>query len=295
MIRVRSNAKLNLFLRVLGRLPDGYHEIESIFHTVAFGDDIAIAGALEPGVRVEMRLDDGVRGEIPAQAENLAFLAATSLMTRVGATTGVDIEIDKRIPMGAGLGGGSGNAAGVLIAVNELLDAGLDRAALNEVAESVGSDVPYCLLGGTALVTGRGENLTALPSPPSTFFVVGLCEEPLLTRDVYAKWDEVGSREVVGSATMSMALSSAEPEEIAQLLHNDLEDAAFELRPELRSLKQAMVSAGALGAGMTGSGPTIFGVAASRAHAESVASRLDGTFDRVVIAESAVACVERLD
>jgi 4-diphosphocytidyl-2-C-methyl-D-erythritol kinase len=242
-----------------------------------------------------MTLGEGVRGDVPPHDENLAFVAAKTLVDRVGATTGLDIDIAKKIPMGAGLGGGSGNAAGVLVAANELLNAGMDRSALNEVALAVGSDVPFCLLGGTALVTGRGEKLTAMPSPESMCFVVGLSADPLLTREVYSKWDELEPVDAIGSATMTMALSSGDPGEIAQLLHNDLEPAAFALRPGLHAKKEAMAAAGALGAGMTGSGPTIFGIASSKEHAKEIAAKVTGSFDRVVIADSAAACVERLD
>jgi 4-diphosphocytidyl-2-C-methyl-D-erythritol kinase len=294
-ISVRSNAKLNLFLRVLGRLPSGFHEIESIFHTVAFGDNIDVVASAEPGVRVDMSFDDDTQADLPRHDDNLAFIAATRLLERVSPSGGVEITIRKRIPIGAGLGGGSGNAAAVLVAVNELLDAGVDRATLATIGQDVGSDVPYCLLGGTALVTGRGEKLTALPSPESMFFVIGLSSEPLLTRSVYAKWDEVGSDEGTSSAEMTMALSSDGPTAIAELFHNDLETAAFALRPELRSKKEAMIDAEALGAGMTGSGPTIFGVATSEQHAKEIAARVEGSFDRVVVSGSAVACVERLD
>ena len=136
--------------------------------------------------------------------------------------------------------------------------------------------------------------MTPMPSPESMFFVVGLSQEPLLTRDVYAKWDDIGARDV-GSATMTMALSSGDPKEIGRLVNNDLEPAAFALRPGLREKKEAMAAAGALGAGMTGSGPTIFGIASSKAHAAEIAAKVEGTFDRVVIADSADACVERLD
>ncbi|HET7483614.1 MAG TPA: 4-(cytidine 5'-diphospho)-2-C-methyl-D-erythritol kinase [Actinomycetota bacterium] len=294
-IRVRTNAKVNLFLRVLGRLPDGFHEIESIFHTATLGDDIDIE-QLADADRIEVSMDfDGIVGEAPETEQNLAYVAAQRLRERMGDERGWRIAIRKRIPVGAGLGGGSGNAAGVLVALNELLDAGIDRQTLDAIARDIGSDVPYCLLGGTALVTGRGENLTALPSPDSLHLVLAMSDEPLLTRDVYAKWDELDAPGSSASAPMGMALASGDASEIAAFLHNDLEAAAFALRPELRDGKELLVEAGALGAAMTGSGPTLFGIAESEEHANEIAARVEGHFARVVPVSSAVACVERLD
>src|SRR5688572_17471973 len=158
--RLRTHAKLNLFLRVIGRRPDGYHEIESIFHGISLADEIAIRSAEGDGIDVVM---DGGAGSVLEEIElenNLAYLAARSLIERGVTSTGLRIEVQKRIPVGGGLGGGSSNAAGVLVALNEMWGAGLGSEDLNAVGASVGSDVPYCLVGGTMLATARGEKLT---------------------------------------------------------------------------------------------------------------------------------------
>lgn len=294
-LRLRTNAKLNLFLRVLGRRSDGYHELESIFHGVGLADELEVRPTTSGRVDVDMQLADGLFGDVPSPADNLVAIAAERLIERGGSNAGLEIKITKRIPLAAGLGGGSGNAAGILVALNELWNMDLDVQDLNEVAGRIGSDVPYCLAGGTALATARGEHLTPLPSPSSMHFVLGISNEPLLTGDVYNAWDELERAPEVSSAPMTLALGSGDAQEVALLLHNDLEPAAFSLREGLADKKDAMKEAGALGAGMSGSGPTIFGIAADRGDAETIAGRLQGTFDRVAVVDSTAQCVERLD
>jgi len=294
-IRLRTHAKVNLFLRVVGRRPDGYHEIESIFHGISLADDLTVRPTQGDEVEVDMTIPRGSEHGAPQRESNLAYLAAAALGERGATRSGVSIDIVKNIPIGAGLGGGSGNAAGVLVALNELWGAGFGNDDLNLLGASVGSDVPYCLMGGTMLVTGRGDKLTPLPSPRDLQFVLGISDQPLLTRDVYAHWDELGASSGAGSASMTLALGGGDPHEVAQLLHNDLEPAAFSLRPELEELKKVISTAGALGAGLTGSGPTLFGIAADAAHARDIAAKIEDRFDRVEVAFSTSQCVERAD
>lgn len=294
-LRLRTNAKLNLFLRVMGRRSDGYHELESIFHGVGLADDLEVRPTSSRKVDVDMQLDEGLVGDVPTPMDNLVAIAAQRLIELGGRNAGIEIKITKRVPLGAGLGGGSGNAAGILVALNELWDMDLDIQDLHEVAGAIGSDVPHCLGGGTALATARGEHLTPLPSPVSMHFVLGISNQPLMTRDVYNAWDELDRGQEVSSTPMTLALGSGDAQEVALLLHNDLEPAAFSLRPELADKKKAMQEAGVLGTGMSGSGPTIFGIASDQSHAESVAGRLHGAFDRVLVVDSTSQCVERLD
>ena len=294
-IRLRTHAKLNLFLRVVGRRPDGYHEIESIFHGISLADDIEVRQVDGAEIEVEMNVPRGLTVEQPKLEDNLAYLAARALVDGGVSSSGVFIRIDKRIPIGAGLGGGSGNAAGVLVALNELWDGGLIDDDLNSIGASVGSDVPYCLAGGTMLATARGEKLTSLPSPRDLHFVLGVSDVPLLTKDVYARWDELDTKSETGSAPMTLALGSGDPTEVGPLLHNDLEPAAFSLRPELEELKKVISSAGALGAGLTGSGPTLFGIARDSEHAGDIAAKIEDRFDHVEVVHSSQRCVELLD
>ncbi|HEV2757471.1 MAG TPA: 4-(cytidine 5'-diphospho)-2-C-methyl-D-erythritol kinase [Actinomycetota bacterium] len=295
-VRIKTHAKLNLFLRVLGRRADGYHEVETILHGIEMGDDIDVELTDTGKVEIEMTLADSVSDLLPPSEQNTVWHAAQHLIEHQGALNeGVRIKIVKRIPIGAGLGGGSGNAAGVLVALNELWKTELNRDGLVGIAGRVGSDVPYCISGGTALATARGESLTPLPSPATLWFVLGISHDPLLTRDVYGAWEPGREAEPVGSAEMTLALGSQDVEEVAALLYNDLERPAFTLRPELAGKKEALVRAGSLGAAMSGSGPTLFGVAADEAHAREVAARVEDEFDKVVVTCSRPECIERLD
>lgn len=292
-VELRTNSKINLFLRVVGGRVDGYHELESIFHGVSLADDMRITLTHTGRVDVEMRAVEGFEGPLPELTENLAYLAAQALSDRGFEHRGLHIEIDKRIPVGGGLGGGSGNAAGVIVGLNHLLGLELPIESLVEVGAAVGSDVPYCIGGGTALVMGRGEKMTPLPAPVPLCFVLAMSNDPLLTGDVYAAYDEVrADAEAASSASMALALGAGDIAEIADLLHNDLERGAFALRPELADLKKRLLDAGCLGAGLTGSGPTIFGVVEDAEHGKRVADQVRSLFDRVDVAASAPECVE---
>ena len=293
-VRIKTHAKLNLFLRVLGLRGDGYHEVETILHGIEMGDEIDVALTDTGKVEIEMTFADSVSELLPPSEQNTVWHAAQRLIESGARNEGVSIRIVKRIPIGAGLGGGSGNAAGVLVALNELWRTELNRDGLVGVAGLVGSDVPYCISGGTALATARGESLTPLPSPAILWFVLGISHSPLLTRDVYAAWEPDRGAEPVGSAEMTLALGGQDVAEIASLLYNDLERPAFSLRPELARKKEALVEAGALGAAMSGSGPTLFGVASDEAHAREVAAAVEAEFDKVVVTSSRPECIERL-
>ncbi|CAN5785697.1 4-(cytidine 5'-diphospho)-2-C-methyl-D-erythritol kinase [soil metagenome] len=291
-LRVRAHAKVNLFLRVMGRRADGYHEIETILHGVRLADEIDVEKA-PAGVTVDMQWGPGVTGPLPAPPENLATSAVRLFQSRMGQAGGARVRVVKSVPIGAGLGGGSADSAGVLVALNELWRAGLDADALVRLAADIGSDVPYCVRGGTVLATGRGENLTPLPGAEMCF-VLGVSFRPLLTRDVYRAWDELGSIETGRAAPMILALGAGDAGEVAPAMHNDLEPAACTLRPELAGKKKVMVAAGALGALVSGSGPTIFGLARNQDHAEAVAARVEEHFDRVLVVASQERCIEKL-
>jgi 4-diphosphocytidyl-2-C-methyl-D-erythritol kinase len=293
-LRLRTHAKLNLFLRVVGKRADGYHEIESIFHGIDLADDIEITETRGQAVDVEMHFAaDGI-GKAPVLEENLVYRAARTLIEEGEVGRGVKIEVIKRIPIGGGLGGGSGNAAGALLALSRLWGLALERERLFDLAGAIGSDVTYCIDGGTALATARGEQLTQIPAPRQMSFVLGMSREPLLTRDVYEAWDELGPEHEVTSSMMAPALGAGDVHEVALLLHNDLERPAFMLRAELARKKEAMFEAGALGAGMTGSGPTLFGILEDEDAAREVAEKVRPDFDRVLVVRSTLHCVEFL-
>ena len=294
-IRMRTNAKINLFLRVLGRRNDGYHEIETVLHGINLHDDIEVERTSSGNTEIDMRFAEGLHGELPSAEDNVISHVINHLIERGALNEGLRVSITKRIPIGAGLGGGSGNAAGALVALNELWEVGLQPDELNQIAGLVGTDVPYCIGGGTVLATARGDELTPLPAPDDMSIVLGISHQPLYTRDVYTKWMAQKDAPAVGSAPMTLALGGEDVAEIASLLHNDLEPAVFDLRPELVEKKQALIDAGALGASVTGSGPTIFALARDEAHGRQIAAAVDGVFDRTLVTRSQSECIERLD
>lgn len=293
--RLKTHAKLNLYLRVVGLRSDGYHEIETILHGIDFGDEITLMPNDSAKVTVDLRLAEGVAGEVPVPEANVVHSASRVLLERGAAMTGLEVGIVKHIPIGAGLGGGSGNASGVLVALNEMWEMALGRADLHELAATIGMDVPYCLDGGTALATARGEKLTRLPAPDEMWFVLGISRMGLLTKDVYRAFDEVGGVAGEGPSEMTLALGAGHIEEIGSLLHNDLEQAAFHLRPELAHKKKVLLDAGAVGAAMTGSGPTLFALARDEVHAKSIAVAAEDEFDFVRVTTSRSECIEMLD
>lgn len=291
-VRFRTCAKVNLFLRVLGRRVDGFHEVETILHGVGLCDDIEMSLSESPEVTIDMQMSDGVVGELPPDEHNLIVRAAKAL-TRSGPARGAHVNLKKSIPIAAGLGGGSGNAAGALQILAEMWELDLDKGALLELAGEMGSDVPYCLEGGTALATSKGDTLTPLPAPQPMWFLLAGSKEPLLTSSVYARWDDLPPVEEVPSAPMTLALGAGDVREVASLLHNDLEAASFSLRPDLEPKKEVLRAAGALGAAMSGSGPTMYAVASDEAHARSMAAKVEDDFDWLRVVPSQRACIER--
>lgn len=290
-LRVKTSAKLNLFLSVLGRRGDGYHELQGIFHSVDLFDDL-VASPSDGDITVHVESEQGEQ-LLPELTDNLIYKAALVLRGFTGEERGADLHVVKRIPIGGGLGGGSSNAAGALLALDRLWGSHLDQSTLLELAAGLGSDVPFCIGGaGTSLVTGRGEQLAPLPPPPTLlWFVLGLSDTPLLTPEVYAALteDEIGVEQ--SPAPMTMALAAGDVSEVAALLSNDLEAPALRLRPELADARQALLDAGCLGAGLSGSGPTLFGVVSERKAAEAVADRVTDVFDRVAVVCSTPSCV----
>lgn len=293
IVRIRTFAKINLFLRVIGLRRDGFHEVETILHGIGLYDEIDIEPT-ESGIDVDMELVGGIAGTIPSKEENLIARAARLLIDESSDVGGAMVRVRKGIPIAAGLGGGSGNAAGALVTLAEMWGLQLEREKLLLLAERLGSDVPYCIDGGTALATARGEQLTPLPNISPMHFVLGGTNHPLLTREVYELWDSLERSEDFSAAALTLALGAGDAAEAAALLHNDLERPAFSLRPELQDKKQALLDAGALGASMSGSGPTMFAIAGSGEHAREVADKVGGDFDWVKVVRSQNACIERL-
>ena len=309
----RVPAKVNLQLSVGPPRGDGYHDLVTVFHAVSLFDEVTV----RPAERTSVAVTGEDSASVPANRANLAARAARALaaasMRRRG-KSGVRIEIRKRIPVAAGLAGGSADAAATLVACNELWGTGLSQAELREVAASVGSDVPFALVGGTAIGQGRGEQLTAALTAGTYHWVLAFSAGGLSTPDVYAACDRLraraADRQETGtgagetgatgtgaadsaagaggpggagpvppprlSTELMAALRSGDPAAVGPLLSNDLQPAAVSLRPDLRRALNAGRDHGALGAIVSGSGPTCAFLAADARRARELAVSLTG-------------------
>ncbi len=283
-VTVRVPAKLNLQLAVGPPRADGYHGLVTVFHAVSLYDEITAEPAGRDGVTVTGEGAD----RVPADGDNLALRAVAALRAAAappGARpAGVHVTIAKRIPVAAGLAGGSADAAAALLACNELWDSGLSQTRLLEVAARVGSDVAFALLGGTAVGRGRGERLTPALAPATRYhWVLAFADGHLSTPEVYAALDRLraasaGARKTgpeLDAALMS-ALRSGDARLVGRALSNDLQPAALSLFPALRKTLAAGLELGALGALVAGSGPTCVFLAASADRALDLAVSLSG-------------------
>ena len=279
-VTVRVPAKLNLQLAVGPPRADGYHDLVTVFHAVSLFDEITAEPAGRDGVTVSGEGAD----RVPADGDNLALRAVAALRAEVPSAPGVHITIAKRIPVAAGLAGGSGDAAASLVACNELWDGGLGPPQLAEIAASVGSDVAFALLGGTAVGRGRGEQLTSALAPATQYhWVLAFADGHLSTPEVYAALDRQRARaaepvppEPELDAALMSALRSGDARLVGRALSNDLQPAALSLQPELRRALTAGREHGALGAIVSGSGPTCAFLARDGMHARDLAVALAG-------------------
>ena len=261
-LTIPAPAKINLGLEIRGRRDDGYHEIATIFQALDFGDTVHLA----PAATIEG--ESAVTGLDPAA--DLAFRAAHELQARVGTTRGVHIRIDKRIPVAAGLAGGSTDAAAVLLGLQRLWNA--DPTAVAETARRLGADVPFFLRPGTALGLARGDDLCLLPPAPSRWVLLARPHAEISARDAYtelrpAEWSG-------GDATLQHADAIRRGQFAPNLLTNDLQAAAIRLVPDVAEIIRALQSAGAESALLAGSGPTCFGLFPTQAAAQNAQNRL---------------------
>jgi 4-diphosphocytidyl-2-C-methyl-D-erythritol kinase len=284
-VTVRVPAKINLQLAVGPVRADGYHPLVTVFHAVSLFDEVTVQPA--DAMRLSVTGEDA--DAVPADESNLAWRAADALAQAADVRArGVRIEIRKRIPAAAGLAGGSADAAATLVACNELWRIGLPQRALGEVAAELGSDVPFSLVGGTAVGRGRGEQLTPALVAGGYHWALAFAHSGLSTAKVYATCDRLRAAraKVAGqplaadpelSTELMTALRSGDPSRVGPLLSNDLQPAALSLRPALRRTLAAGQEHGALGAMVSGSGPTCAFLARDADHARDLAVALTGS------------------
>ncbi|GAE31741.1 4-(cytidine 5'-diphospho)-2-C-methyl-D-erythritol kinase [Alkalihalobacillus hemicellulosilyticus] len=251
---VKAPAKINLSLDAVKKREDGYHEVEMIMTMVDLADRIDLTLTESGNIKVEVS-----EGFVPNDHRNLAYKAAELLKERFDVRLGVDIYITKCIPVAAGLAGGSSDAAATLKGLNRLWKLGLSLDELAELGAEIGSDVSFCVYGGTALATGRGEVIQSIPSPPSCWVILAKPPIGVSTADVYKRLD---LRHVEHAPTTEMlkAIEQQDFKAICHNLHNVLESVTLDLYPEVRRIKEQMARFGADGVLMSGSGPTVFGL-----------------------------------
>lgn len=268
MMQVNAYAKINLSLDITGRREDGFHTLDTVMQAVSLCDTITLTPTREPGVSLRTNFR-----YLPVNEKNTAYRAASLFFEHCGSSgAGVQISILKRIPSRAGLGGGSADAAAVLRGLNELYGAGLSQETLLELGAQIGADVPFCLHGGACRCTGVGERLEPVTPLPDCFLVI--CKPPagMSTPRAYALLDQSPPARTQGTPKLLEALESGDLRRIGKALSNRFDDAMRLM--QVRKIKQIMLSAGAAGALMTGSGSAVFGLFSSEEAAKSCGSLL---------------------
>lgn len=264
-VTVRCNAKVNLYLKVLGKRADGYHEIATIYHSISLHDTLTLRRG---GRGIRIVCDDP---RVPLDERNLAFGAAARLLesTRFGA----DIAIEKRIPMDAGLGGGSADAAGALIGINHLFGLRRTGEELESIASAIGADVKFLLRGGCALGVGKGDDLRSLPTLPKMNLVLVV---PTVSVSTAWAYDSLKMGLTTGHVDLSMirsALGQGDGTFPCEVLHNDFESLIFDKFPIVGEMKSGLLGCGAHGALMSGSGPVVYGVFSDAAEAQQCSNQ----------------------
>lgn len=282
-MQVEARAKLNLTLDILGKRPDGYHDLRMVMQSVALHDLLSVGTGTGTGLRLSTN-----RSFLPSDERNLAAAAALRFAEETGIDLGgVSIHIEKEIPVCAGLAGGSSDAAAVLRALNALTGAELSGKELGRIGALVGSDVPYCVHGGTALAEGRGEALTPLDPLPFCWVVLCKPDFPIATPELFRRADRVRLRRRPDTAGLVAALEAGDLEGVARRLYNVFEDVLPPRKAaEIAAIKSVLLGHGALGASMSGSGPTVFGIFQQEEAAMRAAEDLSWAYREVFLTQT---------
>ncbi|HSP20708.1 MAG TPA: 4-(cytidine 5'-diphospho)-2-C-methyl-D-erythritol kinase [Planococcus sp. (in: firmicutes)] len=276
MLYVKAPAKINLTLDVLYKRPDNYHEIEMIMTTVDLADRIGLK-ATESGIHIE-----SADRFVPNDSRNLAYQAAQLLKDTFNIKSGVIISLDKQIPVAAGLAGGSSDAAATLKGLNQLWQLNLSLDELAELGAKIGSDVSFCVYGGTALAKGRGEIIEHLPAPPHCWVVLAKPTIGVSTADVYGAFNPAKA-EHPNTGKMIEALEQGDYQAMCDHLGNSLESVTLEMHPEVAQIKEQMKKFGADAVLMSGSGPTVFGLVQQEARIPRIYNGLRGFCGEVYV------------
>ena len=269
-LQLKAYGKINLGLDVIRKRPDGYHDLDMIMQMVDVYDDVIIEK--KAGEEIVVKADAAV---LSNGKDNLAYMAAKMLFDEFGIKSGDEITIHKRIPIAGGMAGGSSDCATTLIGINEMFNLGLSKQQLMERGVKLGADVPYCVLGGTAIARGIGEVLTPLPTPPQCHVIIAKPPISVSTAYVYGhiRPDEITKRPNIEQ--MTLAIKEQDLNKLSNLLYNVMEEVTVSEYPVIEKLKSIMLEKGALNSIMSGSGPTVFGLFDDREKAQAAMKALD--------------------
>lgn len=268
-LMLKSLGKINLGLDVLGRRENGYHDVRMVMQTVYLYDQITLTKTKKPGIALETNLFF-----LPVDENNLAYRAAKLLMDEFQVKEGVHISLEKHIPVAAGMAGGSSNAAAVLFGINRMFSLGLSTEELMERGVTLGADVPYCIMRGTVLAEGIGEELTPLPPMPKCYVLIAKPPISVSTKLVYEKLDSHEIEDHPDIDGILEGLQEENLEKIASRMGNVLEKVTIEEYPVIAEIKDMMKEHGALNAMMSGSGPTVFGLFDNKEVARAAADKI---------------------
>lgn len=272
LLTLSANAKINLTLDILGTREDGYHEVAMIMQEISLHDTLSM-GKINQGISLTIAIE-GQKGTLPADESNLCWKAAALVQKEYNLQEGVEIHLTKRIPMAAGLAGGSADAAAVLKGMNHLFRLGMTEARLCELGARLGSDIPFCIMGGTMLATGRGEVLTRLPSFPRLSVVLAKPPVGVSTAWAYKTYDAGYDGPHPDNEAMLEAIHGGDAHKAAGLLCNVLEGVTETEHPVIADYKRLMMEHGAMASMMSGSGPTVFGLVREKQQAWHLADAL---------------------
>lgn len=272
LLTLNANAKINLTLDILGTREDGYHEVAMIMQEISLHDTLSM-GKINQGISLTIVIE-GQQGTLPADESNLCWKAAALVQKEYNLQEGVEIHLTKRIPMAAGLAGGSADAAAVLRGMNHLFRLGMTEARLCELGARLGSDIPFCIMGGTMLATGRGEVLTRLPSFPRLSVVLAKPPVGVSTAWAYKTYDAGYDGPHPDNEAMLEAIHGGDAHKAAGLLCNVLEGVTETEHPVIADYKRLMMEHGAMASMMSGSGPTVFGLVREKQQAWHLADTL---------------------
>ncbi len=278
-VRIESPAKVNLFLEVLGKRENGYHNVETILETVDLCDDIILKETKE-GIEIESDFPS-----LPLGRENLAYQAAFLLKKRLGIEKGIQITINKRIPKASGLGGGSSDGASVLLGLNRLWNLGLSYQELTGLAREIGADVPFFLRKGRALGKGRGDELQPLPQGQTLYFVLVSPDFEVSTEWVYENLKNL-TKDARSIRMILFALKSGKIERISDSLYNRLEEVVIPRHPLIGKIKERLLELGACGALMSGSGSSVFGLVEDGKRAKEIYDKIKKDFRKIFLLKS---------